>query len=908
MSMPDAESIRSPASDAAPAEGWRLTGVDTDKTAAPPASGASVIRDALCRRVAAAEGARLVVMQAPAGFGKTTAMLQLRARLAAEGVSTAWLTLDGGDNGAAQFIRTLGRAVAGLDEHRYAGRRHGELKGEVVETLLSRRDRFAIFLDGFEAIDEPAIFTFLRTLAERLPRGGQILIATRRQPGFGLARLRGLGLLCEIDADDLRFDLDEAERYFRLRGLSRLPAESVRHLHDKTEGWITGLWLASISIARLGPDSDFVERFSGSTRAIDEYLTDEVLSYQDEAVRAFMVKTSVLRHLNASLCQALVPDGDAAGLLARLEQQRLFLVPVSGEAATWRYHAIFSEYLRHRLAIEFPHERAGLHLAAARWYESARRLVPAIDHAIEAGSHEYALSLLAPHAQTLLEAGRMRLLSRWFGRIPVPSLAGVPLLGTMSVWATLFTRGPWRAAEQQQALDVRASDDPRVIAHAGAQQPLILVMQDRYDEALAAGQQSLARLPTCDAFADSVLCNTMANVFAIFGDNPRALRLLDDARRLHGDSQFNQMFADSLEGMLDVQQGRLHAATARFRVAVQTTRSASYSYTNGNALAGILYTTILYETNDLIGAKRLINTYLPLICDVILPDHMISGHAIQARIAFERREFAEAFESLTALERLGHQRRLPRLVASAKLERSRLFLLQGNKQAARDELDRAAALDVWTRIERQRLPAHETEYLALARLRWSVHFGDPRDALPGLQAQIDEALRQSRHQRVLRLRALQSLALQRGGKPSAALETLADVLRQASREGFVRLLVDEGEALGRLVAQFHSAIPRQAARRFDPALAAYVRQLLDAFGLSAAAPAPIDGTPLVPLTSKELQVLALVASGLSNSGISERLGISDSTVRTHLRNVNSKLDARSRNEAVAIGRRLDLIE
>ncbi|WP_229181834.1 LuxR C-terminal-related transcriptional regulator [Bradyrhizobium oropedii] len=873
------------------------------KLSPPAVAMTQVVRKRLCDKLCAADAARLVLVQAPAGFGKTATMLQFRAALEARGVATAWLTLDRADNQATRFAKCMNLAI-----HSLSGEEQSEqLTADSIESL-ARCAPFAIFLDNFELIDEVTVLTLLRSIIEQLPRSGRIIIGTRSAPKLGLARLRSLGVLLDLDIDELRFSLDETEQYFRLRCLPGLSLESVSRLHSKTEGWIAGLWLASMSIERQGPGGDFVERFSGSTRAVADYLTEEVLAYQPDELRQFLLYTSILRHLNPSLCQALLPGHDSEFMLQKLDEQNLFLLPVPDEERTYRYHSLFANYLQTRLMVEQPEVTVRLHLAAARWYEARARPVPAIDHAIASGNYGYALSMLAPNAQHLLEEGRMRLLSRWFSAIPALDLRAHPFLEAISVWATLFTQGPWLAAEELQRSSCSASEDAHVVAHVSAQKPLILAMQDRYDEASMIGPESLARLPTCDAFADSVLCNAMANVFLITGEDRKAQRMIDDARRLRADSTFNHMYAESLEGMFDLQRGRLQAATAKFRAAVQATRDASHSYVRSNAWAGLLYAAVLYEINDLNGAEHLMNTYLPLVCDVVLPDHMIIGHTIWTRIAFERRDITKAFEVLTSLERLGHRRRLPRLVASAKLERSRLLLLQGDAQASMEELERAAESPVWERLERQRLPAHEVEYLKLARIRWDIHFGDARATLPRLQDEIDIAAQQSRFLRVMRLRILQSLALQRSGEPSAATETLAGILRQASREGFVRLLVDEGEGVGRLVSRFYSALEEMPAKRSDPVLVQYVQRLGNVFGPSAVSVGiPVDGQQMEPLTQKELQVLQLVADGHSNSTISERLAISDSTVRTHLRSVNSKLNARSRTEAVAIGRRMDMI-
>jgi LuxR family maltose regulon positive regulatory protein len=346
-----------------------------------------------------------------------------------------------------------------------------------------------------------------------------------------------------------------------------------------------------------------------------------------------------------------------------------------------------------------------------------------------------------------------------------------------------------------------------------------------------------------------------------------------------------------------------------FRTAVAATSKASYNYSTGNAWAGVLYAGALYEIGDFDHAEQMAGVYLPLAIDVGVPDHIITGHMIRVRVPFYRGDPGKAFETLTTLEYLGHHRQLPRVVASAKLERGRLLLLQGHGQAAKEELDRADDPEVWERARRQWLPAHSVDWMPIARLRWEIHFGDARSTLAPLEREIAEATRQTRHRRALRLRVLHSLALQRSGEPAAATDVIAGVLRLAAQEGFVRLIADEGDAVGRLIQRFLAVLQEAPARNSDPALLAYLQRLLGAFGSLAASASPsAQGDQLMePLTRKEIQVLQRVAEGASNTGIAEKLDLSINTVRAHLRSINNKLNARSRAEAVAIARRLDLI-
>jgi len=870
-------------------------------TAAGPAE--PVPRSALAARMAES-AARLTVVRAPAGFGKTTLMRQCRQQLLAGGTDTAWLAVGEADNDVTRFLARFAAAVSGMPaEGADAG-----APLDALESLHRRRRPFVVFVDDLEHIVEPAVFALLRATVERLPPAGRIVIGSRSLPDVGLPRLRAHGELLELDADALRFTPDETRQY--LRRFSALSAAALERLHGKTEGWAAALWLAALALERQGDGAAFVESFSGTNRGLADYLAEDVLARQPPAVRDFLLRTSILQRLDPAVCRALVPQADAEAVLRRLDEQGLFLSPLPGDEGSYRVHGLFADFLRQRLRREQPQQIAALHQAASAWYAGHGRMSAAIDHAVQAGDAATAFALLEDHAQRLAEQGRMRLLAHWFDALPPAELHARPLLEALAVWATLFTQGPWRAEQRLQASGAATSADARVRAHANAQRPLLLAMQDRYEEALAAGRDSLARLPSGNQFVDSVLCSAMANVFTVMGDRQAAKRMIDDARRLQGRSAFNRMYAESLDGMLDLQQGRLREAAARYRVALTASGpGGSFNYLGGNAWAGVLYAATLYETNDLAAADHLMGIYLPLANEVGLPDHMISGHVMRARMAFHRGEVEQAFETVTALEYLGHHRQLPRVVAAAKLERSRLRLLQGDAQAATEELDRADDPQVWKRAERLWLPAHAVDYLALARLRWQIHFGDARSTVDALAREHTEATRQRRARRAMRVGVLHALALQRSSEPAAAVEVMAGVVRQASHEGFLRLIADEGPAAGRLVRRYRDVLLETPAKRSDPGLLVYLERLLAAFGPlpaeagSSAAP----GSLMEPLTRKELQVLQLVAEGCSNNTIAERLGLSDSTVRTHLRSINTKVGARSRAEAVAIARRLDVV-
>ncbi len=894
-------------------------GLLSTKLNPPGASNAQVLREAVWERIGQAAGARVVLVRAPAGFGKTTALLQARERFQERDISVGWLTLDAADNDPSRFLACLAQAIDAMtgdataraeaaDVDASAGARFAQA---VIEDLASQNRPFALVLDDFECIHEPAVLGLVRQIIDHLPRGGQLLIGSRGLPSLGLGRLRARGQLLEIDADSLRFSLAETIEFLSGRRHLLLPVEDLSRLHRKTEGWVAALWLASVALERSEARSEFVARFSGTDQGLGDYLADDVLAALPPSVRGFLLRTSILRHVHAPLCDALMRGTGSAEKLEQLHAANLFLAPIEGEPGSYRYHSLFAGYLRAQLAREHPDEVAGLHLVASQWYAGEGRPVPAIDHAIASGDRDHALSLLARHGAGFLGQGRMRLLSRWFRALPAGALDGHPDLQMVAIWATCFTSGPWQAMSMLEASGVMASPAREVQAHVRALRPALLAMMDRAEEAYEVGQQSLRALPGTDAFADSVLTNAMAHVVATMGDPRQAHRLLDTARRAQGAGPFNRMYTESVEGLIDLREGRLQQATARFRIAVNATQSASYTHTHGNAWAGMLYAGTLYEADRLNDAEQLLGIYLPLACDVGLPDHMILGHTMRARIAFSRGDVDQAFQQLTELEYIGHDRQLPRVSASAKLERARLLGLQGNATACADELDRADDAAVWARARQLQLAAHDIEDIEIGRWRLAIRFGDHRPTLAPLASAITIAHAQSRRRRALRLRTLHAAALHRGGDAASARAALWAVLREAGAEGFVRLIADEAEPAAALVRLLIGAAAEDDAIRADPMLTVYLQRLAAALGPGTGCEPKIAGQcsalNIEPLTRTEIRVLQLLAEGYSNNAMAEKLFVSDSTVRTHLRNINMKLDARSRTQAVAIGRRLGLI-
>ncbi|WP_304590005.1 LuxR C-terminal-related transcriptional regulator [Burkholderia anthina] len=889
------------------------------KVSPPAASASQVIRQGVCQLLNASASPRLVLVRAPAGFGKTTAMLQHRARLEQASVSTSWFTLDSADNDPVRFLQGFKAAIAtvvGDDAFSDTGFTQSETLGEaalrVMNVVAGLKKPFAVFLDDFEVLQDPSVIAWIREFIDHLPHGGHLVIGSRSLPDLRMGRLRARGQLVEIDAHALRFSLEETDEFFRIVRGTALAQSELARLHNKTEGWAAALWLASASLRRNDSHAEFINRFSGTNRSVADYLAEDVFAQQSEPVRQFLLRTSILRYLSVPLCQKLLPDMDCEQILDQLEASSLIAL-IDSEDRTWRYHSLIAEFLKAQLQRDAQDDIPRLHRIASDWYLDQRRPVPAIDHALEGRDFPRAVDLLEKFALPLLAQGRMRLLSRWFDALPAQILHDHPMLLAARIWSVNFTRGPWEAMELLESSRLQEVDDPEVRPHVLALRPVLLAMMDLCEKSLEVGCECLKHCPTGSAFADMMLANVMANQFAVAGQRSESRRLLEMARRSQGTdfSAFNVMYSETIEAIFDLQEGRLREATARLRIAVASGSSHHDGYTGGNAWAGLMYAATVYETNDLAQAAHLLQVYVPLARDVLLPDHVMLGHVMQSRVAFARGDVDEAFEVLTQLEYLGHVRRLARMSAGAKLERARILLMQGHHRAAQDELAHVEDPELWSQVGKLHLIGNDLDYLELAQLRWEALAGDAHAAAARLSTAAELADREARHRRATKLRLLAAIAAHRAGDTIAAQSLLDPVLKAACREGFVRLLLDEGEQhVGPLLRQFSRSLDASGAASPDPILVDYVLRLGRACGLTdePIAPATADQPELLdPLTPKEIRVLQLLAEGYSNQAIAEKLFVSESTVRTHLRNINTKVNAHSRTQAVAIARKLGLI-
>lgn len=871
---------------ASEADASATTPISPFKFAEPTASTSHLPREALLEHLGHLPP-RLLLVCAPAGFGKTTFLRQYHQQCLAEGRDVLWCNLDATDNDLGRFLRVFGEHLGTL----WQLSRAPASVDELLACVAGRERSFTLILDEFETIRSPALQELVQRLLDTLPAQGTLAIGSRSVPDLNLGRLRARGQVQEIGQEALRFSLEETRRYIRERCALALGDADIALLADRTEGWITALYLATLSLRWQDDTSAFIESFSGSNLELAEYLTEDLLLRQDEQTRRFLLETSVLESLCAPLCDSVTGRDDSQAQLDRLLQTNLFLLPLDNRQHWFRYHPLFASFLRDVLDQSQPGRAPELHARAALWYQREGRHEQALDQLFAAGEMEQAANLLAIHARTWMLAGHARLLLPWLERLQESTFDRLPELGLIYIWALIHAR---RLADAQRLIA-----RPGLAGLAAIARVQWLALSDRMEEAYAVG---LAQLDALSGEGDDPsyvqVAYYLSYCMICTGRFDEARAMLAQVPRQSG---YLRNGADSLESLLDLCQGQLDSALSRLRATEQANILLGENTTT--SMQSIL-ALLLYERDELAEAETRLQSVLPQIKEMSTLDALISSHVLLARMADRRGERDTWMRHLAQLEQFGHQTGSRRTLCSAWLERARLATLEGRFDTARHALRSAEQLGDWDQPG-VLFYGNEVDTPFIARQRLGIAQGDDQP-VTALREALERARQSHRLRRALKLQLLLAMALDCSGAPRAALDELTGALRFASHLGFTRSFLDEGAPMGALLERWAVTLHGQEqALGILPGFVAGLQGRL-------ASPAPVmdveaDDTQS-GLTVRELQVVRLLALGYRNREIAEKMFLSELTVKSHLRRINAKLGAQGRTEAVAIARNRGLLD
>ena len=877
-----------------------------------------VPRPRLSERLDRGGEARLTLLSAPAGFGKTTLLTEWLA--AADGRSTAWLSLDPRDNDPVIFWTYLLSALqttapgVGADALALLGEPHASID-DVLATLVNDLDAVphdaVLVLDDYHVITAREVHDRMAFLLEHLPPQIHLVIATRADPVLPLARLRARGELIEVRADDLRFTAEEAAAYLNEAMGLALTAEQVAALEARTEGWIAALQLAALSLQGRNDVADFIAGFAGDDRYIVDYLAEEVLQRQPEHVRRFLLQTSVLRRLSGSLCDAVTGQEGGKATLQALDRENLFLVPLDDRRRWYRYHHLFADVLQAHLLDEQPDGIADLHRRASAWYERNGERSEAIDHALAAEDHGRAADLIELAVPAVGRGRQEATLRRWMEALPDHLFKARPVLSVGYVGALMSTG-------EVEGVEARLRDAERWLDPRTAPSADMVVVDDEGLRRLP-GQIAMYRAGQALIHGDVAACMTharraldLAGADDDLGRGGPAALLglacwttgdLEAAHRWYAEGMasleeggFRSDVVGGAVTLADIRiaQGRLREAMSTYQRGLQRAEQTTPPL-RGAADMHVGMSELFRERDDLEAARLHLRRSQELGDHAGLPQNPYRRRLAMARLQQLDGDLGGALDLLDEAQRVYTSDFSPD-VRPIPAVRARMWVAHGRLGDALDWV-RERGLSVDDDLSYVR----EYEHITLARVLLAQCTAERserpiREATRLLERLLRAADEGRRTGSVIEILVLQALAAQARGDLPAALRPLERALTLAEPEGYVRTFADEGAPMASLL--------RAAA--MQGVTADYVRRLLAVVGTTE------DGRPVhqgvvEPLSARELDVLRLLGTDLGGPEIASELFVSLNTVRTHTKNIYAKLGVNKRRAAVRRATELGLM-
>jgi LuxR family maltose regulon positive regulatory protein len=853
---------------------------------------------------------KLILVAAPAGYGKTTLLAQW-AR--SSRFAVVWLTLDAPDNDFERFFRylltgweaaqpgviksPLGLLLGSLTPDRDA------VLTAFINVANDVREAMVFVLDDYHLIEDSSIHQALSFLLDHLPPMLHFVLAGRGEPPLPLARYRARQELVEFRAGELNFLPEETADFLAMMGLA-LAHDEVVKLHVQLEGWIAGLQLVALSRQQrlTGADTLVV---SGRQRFIADYLSEDVLAYLPNDIRRFLLQTSILDHLCGPLCDAVTAGEGGQAMLEAVERENLFLVSLDDSRAWFRYHPLFAGFLREELNRRHPDAVILLHRRAARWYLAHDLPEQAFHHARAGEDAELVTQVLEIYFDVKLYNGEFRVIERWLEALPAQWHVDYPMLGLARAGLLAFTGAVEACVRCVDEVEQRLA--PMEGEQACWQQARVTALRCT----IACFQNDLTQAET---YADRALRDLRARseeddsframIYGALGDTYRHNGRWAEARANYLKAldlvqvpAFHIKSAHAFGALadLELQQGRLRNSAAYWRKALAIIEDRTTWGSLPLPLIGWVYIRmgeLLYEWNDLAGAWDHLARGLERADVGGDVRAMIAGYVIAGRLKLTTGDLAAADEFLERARPLVENAPFPDWIGRFGRFQLEFWLAQDRVRAAVDWVGEMLQGDAG-----KGGPESEEAHLAMARVL--IVKGDAPSigqAQLLLKRLLQTAEAEGRAGIQIEALALQALADWRRGERGGAMTSLERALRLAEPQGYVRLFADLGLPMARLLQE----------ARARAVMPDYIQALLAAFDGDRLFSLPSATLP-EPLSPREQEVLELVAAGLTNREIAEQLVISAATVKKHVGNLSAKLGVSNRTQAAARARELDLL-
>ena len=827
-------------------------------------------RPRLLRRCAS--GAPVTLVQAPAGYGKTTLLCMWQQQLVAQGEHTAWLTLDALDNDSAQLWRYVAAAVARIMPHSNFQVDPAYAVAGLLHYLQTMSSPITLCLDNAQVLRDAQVLRELEQFLMYLPAHMRVVLSSRTALELPIARWQVSGHAQVLGVDELRLEAGEFQDWCTEMSIN--PA-AAQELFAQTEGWPAALELIR-SLAQRAPYPDIL---INNQQLLETYVIDEIVLQQSPEVQSFLIATAVLEQFNAELAAAVVAQPQSQTSLHTVQQQQLFLVDLG--AGWYRYQHFFAQALRSYGQRRQPELARQVRQQASRWYAAQNRLEAALEAALAAQDYPYAAQILEALGGPLLTQGRIATLQRWLAALPALEQPGLHLL---QQWVHVLSGNLHGVTEQLDLLeaqfDAAAATPQEWRGQLATLRGQLAAMQGHFPQALADHRTALALVAAENQLMQGILGASLGSLELLAGEYGAAGATLLQAREASASvgNATTWAVAQALLGQLALEQNQLARAAAYF---------SEVAAWGGERLLPILVSTqlglgtIAYERNNLTEAQQQSSRALELATRLHSSDHQAQALLLAAQSALAAGEHHSCQQMLTQLDQLMHSVAQPLLVPLLRTQQARIYLLAGHIE----HVERWAHEYEQTQAPTSPTPQHSWERLVYQQYLL-LRSSDP--SLNELQ-QLWELTREREYGLLhWRTAVVMAQAAATQAQHSLATRLINQILAVVQEQQQQQLILEHGLRMLPLL--------QQASSHFAP-----LTQELTALLQAATA-------PLIILTPRERDVLRLVAAGATNSVIATQLVVSVGTVKTHLNNVYSKLEVNNRTAAIARARELKLLD
>lgn len=887
----------------------------------PPRSPASLISiGATTQLLSEINSKSFILVTAPAGYGKTTLLAQLRKEQSSQGKTVAWLTLDDSDIHLSQFITYLVESLkyigcpigdAALTVfHKASSKTPEAFRNLFINEIHSFRTPLIIIIDDLHYVKNTQILNLIDQLINYAPSNLCIVVASRHVPPLSIARYRVHGSMIEIKSEDLQLSYEETDHFIsQTLGLQQSDVSLSRRLHEVTGGWVAALQLATISMK----NSDDVERilgsFSGCTVELTEFLYTDVLSRLSEQITHFLLKTSILRRINFELCAAVTELPNCSHLMDRVKQLNLFLTPVEG-METWHvYHPLFREFLQMNL-MKLPNvDIEELHCKASEWYEGQNLFADALQHALDGNDGDRALRLLERSAVRILGEGRFHTVVEWHENLKPTSIEDYPNIWLATAYCLMLCfRIPEARAMMRKIRKTRLAKDELTKFRLSVIELTIAMYEDNGEKILKLYDKWPEVLPFKDPLFVPASLNPISMAFSQKGEFEKARDIYNYSVGIPEEEKgfmattYHQCYLAHSYAM----EGRLKMAEryCRERLILSEKRSGYFSEA-ACASAGFL-SEILYETNRLDEIFVVLSERMNIIGENLTPDGIIKPYISLTKAHLCCEEFEDALSVVSELYSIGQKNKQKRFMIKALAARIRIYLQTEDPTSAEVALKQLQRKMSGVNI--QSALANEMHTISsLAQVRIWIYQQKYEPALKELLFIRDNKVYPRQRWLISQIEALIFSCNMSITQDFPAESQLHKILSEGMKMGLIRTFLDEKhfmECMQELRDKFVSNKDYRHSRD-------YFLLLLDQWkkrGRINEESQALEESDIVYFTDRERQILTHVAHGLPNKSIATKLSVSVDTIKYHLKKIYTKIGVSSRIDAGIYAQKMGLID